>query len=494
MSQLTRRDFLRTGIAGSVLLSTGLRGSSTAPSATISAGPRRARNVIVLVSDGMSLGTLTMTERYLRRFENRGTHWLGMYKKYPDVRRALMDTCSANALVTDSAAAASAWGCGHKVKNGALNQTPDGRLHKPILRLAAEAGIGTALVTTARLTHATPAGFGASIESRVDEGDIAIQYLDARYDLLFGGGVNYFTQEKRTDERDLLIEYSNNGYNVLRNREELLALSPATANGGRLLGLFDDDHLPYAIDRKADATLSATIPSLSEMARVAIDRMAKHPGGFIMQIEGASIDYAAHANDIGALIHEQIDFDDAVGVALEFAAGRDDTLVIVTTDHGNSNPGLNGSGGSFDSRGGSYGDTQKCFERLADFRRSNKWVRSKLSKKSSPEQIRNRVKTATGIELLDDEVGLLMQALKKDPAPREGYRVRNRATITLGQLIANYTSIGWTGIAHTSDHVELAAIGPGSEPICGLMQNTELFGVMTGALGLARTGKAAAIS
>ena len=191
---------------------------------------------------------------------------------------------------------------------------------------------------------------------------------------------------------------------------------------------------------------------------------------------------------IAGVINEQIDFDDAVGVALDFAGTRDDTLVIVTTDHGNSNPGLNGTGGSFDSRGGSYGDTLKCFDRLAHFRQSSKWVIQGLSRNSTLEQIRARVKAATGIEMLDDELSLLMRALKKDPAPREGYRVRNRALITFGQLVSNYTSIGWTGIAHTSDHVELSAIGPGSERVRGLMQNTELFGVMTNALDLAPAG------
>ncbi len=493
MAPLNRRGFLRAGIAGSVLFSTGLHGaaSSEARSAvTPRAGRRRARNVIVLVADGMSMGALAMTEHYLRRFNGRGTRWIGLYRDHPDARRATMDTCSASSPVTDSAAAASAWGCGRKVNNGAINQTPDGRLHKPVLRLAAEAGIGTALVTSARITHATPAGFGATAKSRVDEPDIALQYLDARYDVLLGGGARFFDARKREDGRNLFAAYSKSGYNVIRDRDALLAARA----GGRLLGVFDQDHLPYVLDRRADQVLAASVPSLAEMARAAIVRMAGHPNGFLMQIEGARVDMAAHANDIAALIHEQIDFDDAVGVALDFAAGRDDTLVVITTDHGNANPGLNGSGGSFDSRGGSYGATQQCFDRIPEFRQTNNWVIEGLSAESTTPQIRDRIEVATGIGMLDDEISLLQRALKKDPSPREGYRVRNQPLITLGQLISNYTSTGWTGIAHTTDYVELAAMGPGSEPVRGLMQNTELFGVMTSALGLAQADQSAAIA
>lgn len=173
-----------------------------------------------------------------------------------------------------------------------------------------------------------------------------------------------------------------------------------------------------------------------------------------------------------------------MGAALEFAAGRDDTLVIVTTDHANANPGLNGSGGNFDSRGGSYGDTGKCFDRVAGIRRTNAWTLSPLNAESTPAQIRDRVVEGTGIALNDDEIDLLSRALRKDPSPREGYRVRNAPMITFAQLLANYVSIGWTGTQHTTDYVELAAFGPGSETIAPLIQNTALFGVMTRALGV----------
>ena len=240
----------------------------------------------------------------------------------------------------------------------------------------------------------------------------------------------------------------------------------------------------YALDARADAALAPRTPSLAEMAHIALQRLSAHAGGFVLQIEGARIDHAAHANDIGGLLHDQLAFDDAVGEVLRFAEGRDDTLIIVTTDHGNANPGLNGTGGSFDSRGGSYGDTQQCFERLADFRRTNTWVLGELTADSTAAQVRDRVREANGISLIDDEIDLLQRALRRDPAPREAYRVRNAPLITLGQLVSNYTSIGWTGTQHTTDLVELAAFGPGSETIGGLIQNHQLHGIMSRALGL----------
>lgn len=479
MPPLNRRDFLRAGLAGSLVLSTTLRSSPPGAVTTPRGAPsRHAKNIIVLVSDGMSLGTLTLAERYLRTHHDRGTHWLGLYAR-PDIRRVLMDTTSANSLVTDSAAASSAWGCGHKVNNGAINVTPDGVARTPIFQLARESGRATGLVSTATITHATPAGFAANSPSRREEETIASQYLERQIDVLLGGGAKFFDPAKRADRRDLFADFASAGYHLARD----LASLRAAPTDGRLLGVFTDGYLPYALDHRADPALAATVPGLPDMTAVALKRLAAHPGGFVLQVEAARVDHAAHANDIGGLLHDQLAFDEAVGVALAFAAGRDDTLVIVTTDHGNANPGLNASGGNVDSRGTHYGDTGKCFARLADLRQTNSWIVDGLSADSTHDQICSRVAAGTGIDLVEDELELLSRALRKDPAPREGYRVRNNATVTLGQLLANYTSVGWTGTQHTTDHVELAALGPGSESLGGLIQNTALFHVMANALG-----------
>jgi alkaline phosphatase len=374
-----------------------------------------------------------------------------------------------------------------KVNNGSINVAPDGQPRTPIMTVAQATGRATGLVTTARITHATPAGFAAQADSRVDESAIVEQYLQRGIDVLLGGGARFMDAGLREDRRDLFGDFARAGYQVARDRTALAALRPDR----RMLGVFSQDHLPYTLDVQADPALAARTPDLAEMTRAALRCLDAQGRGFVVQIEGGRVDHAAHANDVGALVHDQLALDDAIGEVGRFVEGRDDTLVIVTTDHGNANPGLNGSGGNFDSRGGSYGNTQKCFERLAELRRTNAWIMKELSAGSTAVQIRDRVGEASGIVLTGDEIDLMLRALRKDPAPREGYRVRNDAQITLGQLISNYTSVGWSGTQHTTDLVELAAFGPGSEAVHGLMQNTDLFGIMTRAIGVPAAKSAA---
>lgn len=465
-----RRDFLRAGVIGSAgwaLPSS----TAAAPAAARERDDRgAARNVIFLVSDGMSLGTLVLAERYRQHEAGRSTHWVGLYGR-PDVRRALMDTASADSLVTDSSAASSAWGCGHRVNNAALNVSPDGRRQTPVMHLAAEAGFATGLVTTATVTHATPAGFAACSADRNDEGTIAEQYLAARIDVLLGGGAQFFDPARRGDRLDLYRDYARAGYTIVRDAASLGA-APAI---GPLLGTFADSHLPYELDRRADAALSTSVPALADMTRTALARLASGRRGFVLQVEGARVDHAAHANDIGGLVFDQLAFDDALGVVLEFAAGRSDTLVIVTSDHGNANPGLNGVGPN-------YRDTDACFARLARLRRTTTWALGSLNARSTAAEVRERVRDATDVDLPPDDADLMCRVLRREH--RDSYRVRSAPPIALAQVLANHLSIGWTGVSHTSDMTELAAFGPGTAAISGVVPNTALFDVMTSALDL----------
>src|SRR5690606_33101736 len=138
---------------------------------------------------------------------------------------------------------------------------------------------------------------------------------------------------KRKDKQDLFAEFAANGYEVARTRDEMLAIDTA-ASGAAILGVFHQDGLPYALDRENDAEQKKATPSLAEMVGTAIRRLTKNPEGFVLQVEGGKVDWAAHANDVGGLLYDQLAFDEALATAVAFAEADGNTLVIVTTDHG----------------------------------------------------------------------------------------------------------------------------------------------------------------
>lgn len=430
--------------------------------------PGKAKNVIFLVSDGMSSGTLQMADTYLRRNEGRPSHWIRLLEENV-LKRSLMDMASADRIVTDSAAASVSWACGYRVNNGSVNITPDGTHQTPILPIFRDAGKSTGLVTTTEITHATPAGFAANVEHRSQAEEIAVQYLEREIDLLLGGGNNHLSSEHREDERDLYTDFGNAGYTIARTKGELFS---GDSEEGRLLGIFSNGHLPYTLDHVNTPDLLENVPSLAEMTDLAIRNLAKNPNGFILQIEGGRVDHAAHGNDAAGLLFDQIAFDDAIAVVMEFARERDDTLVMITTDHGNANPGFS-----------SAPDSQ--FDNLAKFRHTNNWIRRELNQNSSIAEIRERIEYATGYEVPREEAEDFLASMKGEF--RATYRRMQGASSVLGQVIANYTDVNWVGGSHTADYVELASFGPGSEAIDGFVKNTRLFEVMTQAAGVLET-------
>ena len=291
---LTRREVLKLGMAAGA--------AAGGPSAALArnGSPRQGRarkapqNIIFMVSDGMSAGVPSLAEPFSRNVRGIGTHFHALLAD-PQVVRGYLTTHSLNSLVTDSAAAATAWGSGSRVFNGAINVLPDGTRLTPIAHLINGSGRRTGLVTTTRITHATPAGFAAVQPNRDDEDQIAPQYAGV-VDVLLGGGRKFFHATGRKDRRDVVAEY------VARNYAHWSARSQMRQDDGsaKVLGLFSDGHLPYVVDQRNRPALEAEVPTLAEMTHAALSILGQSPRGFFLLIEGGRIDHAAHLNDAAA--------------------------------------------------------------------------------------------------------------------------------------------------------------------------------------------------
>jgi alkaline phosphatase len=458
-SEIGRRDWLKAA----TLSSAAAIFSSAPAAAQASEKPaRKVRGVVFMVSDGMSPGVLTLAENYSQLTRQRGTQWWSLLQD----RQAfcgLMDTASANSLVTDSAAASSAWGGGQRVNNGSINVSPDGKEITPIAAILKSKGVRIGLVSTATITHATPAGFAATTSKRADEDDIAPQYLD-RVDVILGGGSGHFGAADRADKRDLAGDFAKAGYGVVSHRDGLLA-----AKEGKLLGTFTRGHLPFSIDRDQDPDLAATVPTLTEMTQAALSRFLASDSPFLLQVEGARIDHAAHLNDIGALLHDQLAFDDAVAAVLVMIGKRDDILLVVTSDHGNSNPGLCGMGNG-------YKESTQRFAHITEFKASHERLFAVWKKTGggTRKQLTKLIKHHLHFHLKPEEADALIEIFEKHPVVEWNEQLSKPEGL-LGQFAGNHTGIGWIGTTHTSDPTLITALGPQANRFTGLVKNTEVF-------------------
>ena len=268
---------------------------------------KKVKNIIFMIGDGMGLEQLStawiVNNRHLNITDN-----------FPYV--GLQWTYSASKLVTDSAAAGTALATGSKTNNGMIAMSPDGQPLETLSEYAKSKGKKTGTSVVCRICDATPAVFSTHYETRDSLYDITAQFVDSKLDFLFGGGLRWW--ENRPDGRDLTAEVEAKGYTFVKTVEDLNAVQ-----NGPVIALTSYMELPAALDRNG-AHQASVIKALE---------LLDNKNGFFLMVEGSCIDDYCHANKVGYVVEEILDFDRTVGAVLEWAAKDGETLVIVTADH-----------------------------------------------------------------------------------------------------------------------------------------------------------------
>lgn len=269
---------------------------------------KEVKNVIFMIGDGMGLAhinaakTVSTKPLNLERLTTNG----------------LQTNFSANNYVTDSGASGTALATGTKTLNGSIGVDAEGKRVKSILEIAEENGLATGLISTSSLTHATPASFIAHQSSRGSYEEIARDFLRTDVNVIIGGGYDHFAN--RDDKQNLVDSLKAKGYTVTTTLQDALS---STAD--KLAAFTAPVHNPYRLKGRGNM-LPASVGK-------ALEILGKSKEGFFLMVEGSQIDWAGHANAADTLIDETLDFDEAVGVALDFAQKDGNTLVVVTADH-----------------------------------------------------------------------------------------------------------------------------------------------------------------
>lgn len=341
-------------------------GAAAALKAGASTGAQ-PRNVIVFLGDGMSITTIAAA-RILegQRKGDSGEENRLAFENFPQT--ALSRTYNVDAQTPDSAGTMTAIMSGVKVRLGSIgvNQraprgscaAAQGNETVSLLELAAASGMATGVVTTTRITHATPAATYAHASERnwendsklsaaaVAEGctDIARQLIEFPIaggpNVAFGGGRGNFLPQDvadpldanehgvRRDGRNLLREWAARpGASTVFSSEQLATLDPARSE--HVLGLFAYSNLDFDVDRRQHPGAQ---PSLAEMTRAAITLLQKRGQGYFLVVEGGQIDVAHHAGNAFRALDETIAFSDAVRTADQLTSDQD-TMILVTADH-----------------------------------------------------------------------------------------------------------------------------------------------------------------
>ncbi len=452
------------------------------------------KNVILMIPDGCSFEQYTLA-RWVK----------GAPLAMDAILVGAVKTHIADSVVADSAPAASAYATGVRTSDKFISIAPrrKGRIsplkasppvapYRPlatVLEAARLSGRAVGVVSTSSVTHATPAAFFAHVAHRKKQNDIMEQAVYQDLDVVFGGGGRYLVagkaddrkasyekgvealpakqwarKGKRKDGENLIRVLREKGYTLVSTRKELRRLTR-----GPVFGIFAAKHMAAEIDRPH---IAPNQPSLAEMTRKAIALLAEDPQGFFLMVEGSQVDWACHANDPAHLVSDLLVFDEAVGVALDFAKTRGDTLLLVMPDH---NTGGMSIGNWATSRTYSQMKPADLVGPLRRMKVSAPLLLKKMKGVRTPEKVMEVVRDFWDLRITRQDARTIL-----DKMVLYG---KKRAHYAFGEVLSpKYLAIGWSTHGHCGGDVPLGAFGP--DRPCGLLDAPQVGKRMARALGV----------
>lgn len=455
----------------------------------------KAKNVIFLIADGLSVAHRTAARIMSKGMtEGKANGRLNMDDVPP---AAFIGTSATDAVATDSANTMSAYMTGHKTAVNAIgvyaDRTPasmdDPKVENIAEALRRQTKKSIGIISTAELQDATPAAVVAHTRKRGDKAEINGMLFDVKPEVVLGGGSAYFLPQatagsKRKDDKDYIAMFKEAGYTLATSKTELA--TAAGTNTGKILGLFHTGNMDTTLDReflkKGTVGKFPEQPGLVEMTKVALDNLSKNPEGFFLMVEAANVDKMSHPLDWDRAVVDTIEFDQAIGVAREFAAKNPDTLIVVTGDHthgvsiigtvDDEKPGteMREKVGTYaeagfpnyeDKDGDGYPDKVDVSRRLF------------LNANNGPDHYE------TFRPKLDAPFVPAIQNEKKEYVANEAYKDVPGAVLVTG-IIPKSADSG----VHAVDDIVLQAEGPGAEGFRGYMEQSDVYKALAEAFAL----------